>query len=78
MTYKLTPFGKTRLPLPGVPWRDLSDEEMAAAVARHPGIEEQGYFEKVVEEEETAPSSSSRRRTAQPEDVTPAEESTDG
>lgn len=77
MTYSLTRYGKTRLPLPGVPWRDLSDEEMAAAIARHPGMETQGYFMRV-EEEENTPSSSSRRRQTQPEDVAPVEESTDG
>lgn len=40
----LTPFGKTRLALTGVPWRDLTDAEYAAAKRRHPGIEDQGYF----------------------------------
>lgn len=47
--YKLTSFAKTRRPLPGVAWRDLSDEEYKAACERHPGMEEQGYFEKVDE-----------------------------
>jgi hypothetical protein len=55
MTYKLTPFGKSRLALAGVPWRDLSDEEHAAAVARHPGMEEHGYFVKEEPVEEEAP-----------------------
>lgn len=53
MSYRLTSYGKTRLGLPGIPWRDMSDEEFAAAVARHPGIEDKGYFVKdePVEEE---------------------------
>jgi hypothetical protein len=49
MTWTLTPFGRTRLPLNGVPWRDLTDEEMAAAEDRHPGIGERGYFERTPE-----------------------------
>lgn len=44
MTWTLTAFGKTRLPLVGVPWRDLTDAEYRAAKARHPGMEDQGYF----------------------------------
>lgn len=44
--WKLTNYGKSRLSLPGVKWGDLTDEEYAAAVARHPGMEEQGYFVK--------------------------------
>lgn len=63
----LTPFGKTRLPLVGVKWGDLTDEEYAAAVARHPGMEEQGYFDKVEEPEEKP------RRNA-PSATPPAEE----
>lgn len=43
--YVLTAFGKTRMPLAGVPWRDLSDREFADARRKHPGIEDQGYFE---------------------------------
>jgi len=49
VTWQLTSFGKTRIALPGVKWADLTDEEYAAAVARHPGMEEQGYFVKVEE-----------------------------
>ena len=51
--WNLTPFGKTRLPLSGVPWRDLTDEEMSAAEARHPGIGERGYFAKAQPQPET-------------------------
>lgn len=47
--YKLTPYGQTRKGLRGVPWRDLSDEEYAAAVARHPGMQDHGYFEQAPE-----------------------------
>lgn len=43
--WKLTPYGKTRRPLAGVPWRDLSVEEMAEAQQLHPGIEDNGCFE---------------------------------
>lgn len=78
MSYTLTKYGKTRLPLPGVKWGDLSDDEYAAAVARHPGMETQGYFIRVEEEAPTDPPASSRRRQTQPEAVTPAEESIDG
>lgn len=68
MTYKLTAYAKTRKNLPGVPWRDLSDEEYAAAVEANPGMEEQGYFEKAIEEEDGPPA----RRTRK------VEENTDG
>lgn len=48
MTWKLTAFGKTRSPLTGVPWRDLSDEEFVAAEALFPEgvLRDRGYFEK--------------------------------
>jgi hypothetical protein len=69
MTYRLTAFGKTRLPLPGVPWRDLTVEEFGAAKARHPGIENQGYFEQAEDEPPV---------TKKSEAVTPAEETHDG
>lgn len=49
MTWKLTDYGKTRVPLMGVEWRDLSDEEFAAAEARHPELRERGYFEQAWE-----------------------------
>lgn len=45
MTWKLTEWGKTRMPLPGIPWRDMTDEEFATACAEMPGLEERGYFE---------------------------------
>lgn len=59
MSYKLTAFGRSRLALSRVPWRDLSDEEFAAAVARHPGMEEHGYFVK----EEPVEEAPTRRRS---------------
>jgi hypothetical protein len=48
MTWKLTPWGKTRSGVTGIPWRDLSDEEFAAAEAMfEPGeLLAHGYFEK--------------------------------
>lgn len=70
--YKLTRFAQTRTPLPGVPWRDLSDEEFAAAELRYPELRERGYFEPG---EVDAPPSR-RRRTTEPaaEPEAPAEE----
>lgn len=41
--WKLTAYGKRRLPLVGVPWRDLTAAEYAAAESRHPGMGER-YF----------------------------------
>lgn len=60
MTWKLTEWAETRTPLTGVPWRDLTDEEFAAAEALFPegALREQGYFVKVVEpkaDDEPAP-----------------------
>ena len=49
MTWKLTDYGKTRVPLMGVEWRDLSDAEFAAAETRHPELRERGYFEQAAE-----------------------------
>lgn len=43
--WKLTPYGKTRTPLTGVPWRDLTDSEFEAAEKRHEELRERGYFE---------------------------------
>lgn len=57
MGYRLTDYGKTRKNLPGVHWRDLSNEEYAAACNEHPGMESQGYFEKVEEPAKGAPRS---------------------
>ena len=45
MAWKLTSWGQTRMPLTGVPWRDLSDAEFAAAEERYPELRERGYFE---------------------------------
>lgn len=77
MTYRLTSFGKTRTALPGVKWADLTDEEYAEAVAANPGMETQGYFVKDEPAPEVKEEASSRRR-AQPEDMTPAKEKSDG
>lgn len=54
MTWKLTTYGKTRAGVPGVPWRDLSDEEFAAAEALFaPGVlRAREYFEHVPDEPE--------------------------
>jgi hypothetical protein len=65
--YKLTRFGQSRLALSGVPWRDLSDEEYAKAVEKHPGMEEHGYFVKVVEEAVPEEKPSRRRVSTQEE-----------
>ena len=48
--WKLTDWGQTRMPLTGVPWRDLSDEEFAAAEARYPELRERGYFAQSIAE----------------------------
>jgi len=65
--YKLTRFGQSRLALSGVPWRDLTDEEFAKALEKHPGMEEHGYFVQVVEEvPEEKPS---RRRVSTQEET---------
>ena len=45
MTWTLTRWAKTRRPLAGVPWRDLTDEEFASAEVRYPSLRAQGYFE---------------------------------
>lgn len=66
VTWKLTAYAKTRMNLPGVPWRDLSDEEYAAVIEAHPYIEDKGYFEKVAEEEDSPPP----RRTRKVEEST--------
>jgi len=71
MTYKLTKFGQSRLPLTGVAWRDLSDEEYAAALARHPGMEDHGYFVKEDEPEVIEEAPRGRRKAV-------TEEETDG
>ncbi|MCC6959455.1 MAG: hypothetical protein IT301_06370 [Dehalococcoidia bacterium] len=44
MTWRLTEWAKTRMPLPGIPWRDMTDEEFAEARSRVPELEERGYF----------------------------------
>lgn len=67
MSYVLTPYGKTRRRLAGVPWRDLSDAEYKAATALHPDMEVQGYFAHVADEESPPPSS--RRRLKEETDV---------
>lgn len=45
--YRLTEWGQSRLPLPYVPWRDMSDEEFAQH--GRPLLVERGYFEHVPE-----------------------------
>ena len=44
--WKLTPWGQTRAGVTGVPWRDLTDDEFAAAEALfEPGVlRARGYF----------------------------------
>lgn len=54
MTWKLTEWGKTRMPLPGIPWRDMTDEEFATACADNPGLEKRGYFDDAREPEPRA------------------------
>lgn len=68
MGYRLTPFGHSRLPLPGVKWGDMTDKEFADAKRRHPGIEDQGLFEHVDEKAEaelTAEPRSARSKPAE-------------
>jgi hypothetical protein len=79
MTWKLTPWGKTRSGVTGIPWRDLSDEEFAAAEAMfEPGeLLAHGYFEKeppVVESVSVRVSDFPRRtrKFNQPNDSGPA------
>ena len=69
--WKLTQFGRTRSPLSGVPWRDLSDEEFAAVEAAHPTIRDRGYFEEVVSHRRRA-----EERVTEESGTPPAEEST--
>lgn len=49
MSWKLTTYGKTRLGVTGVPWRDLSDDEFAVAESLfEPGVlRAREYFERV-------------------------------
>jgi len=71
--WKLTAWGKTRHGLLGVPWRDLTDEEFAAAEALfEPGaLRAQGYFRQ--ERPRVRPRRTSTiEASAEPE--TPAEE----
>ena len=55
MSWRLTEWGKTRMPLPGIPWRDMTDEEFAAASSAAPGLDERGYFEPVPETKPASP-----------------------
>lgn len=66
MAWKLTSWGATRMPLPGVPWRDLSDEEFAAAEWRYPELRERGYFEAEPAEEAARPAARRQRTSAAP------------
>lgn len=63
--YRLTPYGKTRRALAGVPWRDLTPEEFEAAKALHPGIENGGYFVAVEPQAEAEDERPSRKRASQ-------------
>lgn len=44
--WKLTAYGESRLGLPGVPWRELTEAEYSAALALYPVLPERGYFER--------------------------------
>lgn len=66
VTYKLTSFGKAHQPLPGVKWEDLTAEEYEAALKRHPGMDEHGYFIRVEEEATPDPPATSRRAHSVP------------
>ena len=48
-TWKLTKWGQTREGLAGVPWRDLTEDEHAAALRLYPELDDRGYFEQIVE-----------------------------
>jgi len=69
--WKLTSWAKTRSPLSGIPWRDLTDEEFEAAEAQFPEglLREAGYFyreerpdEDGEESEDVEPSGPRRQR----------------
>ncbi len=67
--WKLTCWAKTRDPLPGVPWRDMTDEEFAAVEALFPEgtLRARGYFKHVetppaAEESDPAPARRGRTR----------------
>lgn len=64
MTWHLTDYAKTRTPIPGVPWRDLSDEEFAQLDVD--GVfEARGYWtraEETVIEEPSPPPKARRKR----------------
>lgn len=64
MPWKLTSWGQTRMPLTGVPWRDLSDAEFAAAEERHPEIRDRGYFEEEPAGEVSRPAARRKRGAA--------------
>lgn len=70
--WKLTDWGQTRMPLTGIPWRDLSDEEFVEAEARYPELRERGYFEQVVTEP-PAPALSRRSNSRPPSSPPPDE-----
>lgn len=78
VTYKLTPFGKAHMPLPGVKWEDLTAEEYEAACARHPGMEEHDYFVRVEEQEEDVYRPPRTRGVVINKQPETAEETTDG
>lgn len=72
MTFKLTRYGQSRTPLAGVPWRDLSDDEMRDALDRYPGLADRGYFER--EDEQPAPLPARGRQRGQAPAPVPEEE----
>ncbi len=63
MAWKLTSWGATRMPLTGVPWRDLSDAEFAVAEERYPELRARGYFEEAPLERSERPAARGRRAT---------------
>lgn len=65
MSWKLTPWGKTRAGVTGIPWRDLTDDEFMAIEELHPEIRDRGYFvhEEDVPEEAPEPRARPQRRT---------------
>jgi hypothetical protein len=64
--WKLTVWAKTRRPVSGVPWRDLTDEEFAALETNYAGLDRYFYHEPeqraATEPEPVAPPAPRRRR----------------
>ncbi len=51
MSWTLTAWAQTRQGLAGIPWRDLTDDEYAAALRLYPELGDRGYFEPAGEAE---------------------------